>query len=316
MPSTKRSIAQANGIGSDESPAEDEHRAPARAPRQHVSTDGRKPAKAKPPSSASDGSPAVDAGSLLILGLDSLSYLLRYLDVVSLARFEGACKQFRQMALPRWETLDGQIPAKGRSKAASPRLRVIRYHMDVNACKEIEPNIAEDVKYDEDADSRCHFPGSKYMLDTDVTSLGFEGNRHHDDELFCRFVQKSSGTLLAQGFCTAKSYSAFYKTRYFFFKDLDLSSWLAMKDLVGSLDRSTDLRTTLEKIMEDLSVVVLTISKEVCPEIYVASVANKVEDRDSLGRQGRRRWYSREMNTMLIRTGPYTFSRLKRIVTR
>ena len=320
MPSTKRSIVEANGAGGDEPPAsQDEHRpAPAkRAPdlRQVCSTDERKPA-------ASDGSP-VDASSLLILGPDCLSHLTRHLDVVSLAKFEGVCKQFRQMAVPRWETLDAEIPAKGRSEAESPRLRVIRHHMAASACREIEPKIVEDGKYEEDANSRCQFPGNKYVLDADITSLEVKG----DEELFCQFVEKSSGTLLAQGyFSTVQKASGYSESRLFFIKDMDLSNWPAMKDLVetleGPTDLRTDLRTPLEKIMEDLSVVVVAISKGVCPEIRVISAVNKIEERDSFGMQGRRRWYSREMNTMFIHppttdtsTGPYIISRMKRIVT-
>ena len=184
MPSTKRSIAEANGIGANE----DEHRAAsARAAprRRQVSTDERKPTKPPP---ASDGTP-VDTSSLLILGLDSLSHLLRYFGVVSLARFGGVCRQFRHLAIPRWERLDVQIPAKGRSKAESPRLRVVRYHMAVAACKEFETKIAEDHNYHEDANSRCQFPGSKFILDTDTKSLGadVEGtdqNPRQNDELF------------------------------------------------------------------------------------------------------------------------------------
>ena len=159
MPSTKRSIAEANGIGANE----DEHRAAsasarvAAAPRRRqVSNDERKPTKPPP---ASDGTP-VDAGSLLILGPDSLSHLLRYFDVASLARFEGVCRQFRQLAIPRWETLDAQIPAKGKSKAESPRLRVVRHHMAATACKEIETKIAEDHNYDHNCHEDANSPGA------------------------------------------------------------------------------------------------------------------------------------------------------------
>ena len=278
------------------------------ARRRQVSPDGRKPAK---PPSASAGAP-VDPSSLLILGPDSLSYLLRYFDVASLARFEGVCKQFRQLAAQRWKALDAQIPAKGRSKADAARVRVIRYHLALSACKEIEPKIAEDHKYHEYANSRCQFPGSKYILDTKGTD---------QNELFCRCVEKSSGTLLAQGFCTAKSSVAYFTNRYFFFKDLDLSSWPAMKDLVENLEGLTDFRTALENVMKDLSVVVVEISKDVCPEICVVSAVNKMQDRDGFGMQGRRKYYSREMNTMFIlpptSTEPtYIISRLKKIVTR
>ena len=314
MPSIKRSIAEANGGGTNEFPAGDEHRR-ATTPRRQVSNDEPKPAK---PPSASDGAP-VGASSLLMLGRDSLSYLVRFFDIASLARFEGVCQHFRQMAAQRWEALDAQIPAKGRSKAESPRLRVIRHHMAATASMVIEPMIAEDSAYDEDANSRCQFPGSEYNLDTDL--VGGKNLNHNPSnyEFFCRFVQKSSGNLLAQGFCTAEPSSFNFKSRIFFFKDMDLSSWSVMKDLVEDLEGSStlglpELRVALEKVMEDLSMTVVAISKESVPEIRVISAVNKMEDRTSCGMKGRQKWHSREMKTILIH--PHGNPYFRRISTR
>ena len=67
-----------------------------------------------------------------------------------------------------------------------------------------------------------------------------------------------------------------------------------MKDLVENLEGLTDFRTALENVMEDLSVVVVAISKEVCPEVCVVSAVNKMEDRDRFGMQGRRKYITQE----------------------
>ena len=296
MPSTKRSIAEANGVGADE----DDHRAAARAPRRRqVSPDGRKPAK---PPSASGGAP-VDPSSLLILGPDSLSYLLRYFDVSSLARFEGVCKQFRQLAIPRWEALDAQIPAKGRSKAESPRLRVVRYHVAVTACKDIElaiSNCDETIGgffYHTPFPCHCKRIRGRWKLE-DSTSINRKNG--HKYEYFCRFTRQTDGSLLAQGFADIvfpnDSWGGELGTKEIYLHSFDLSAWKIIKDLNEYLEELNDyldddenspedvnfgeLVETLNEVVDNLAIAVVAVSKDAASTVnFIAAADEPIEDK-------------------------------------
>jgi len=210
----------------------------------------------------------------------------------------GACKFFRQLAVPYWEALDGKVPAMGRSGADSPHARAIRYHLALNACKAIEPMISHHIEKESYTGCCQNFPGGRWKLDQEI------GQENGDDfEYFCRFTRKTDGSVLAQGFTSMSlgdDFSGFRKrkgkSKQLPLREFDLSRWKKMNDLITILDETQgflggtldiddyidDFRRRVEnalaETMNDLVITIIAVSKEATPVLHVIAAGNERSD--------------------------------------
>lgn len=222
----------------------------------------------------------IEENCILIIGTDSLSHVMNFLDFRSAGRFEGVCKLFRERAVEYWETLDSKIPEKGRSADDSARSRVIRYKLAEEICMYIEPRIAlHETKVAKTLvptvypDEKHRFlPEGKWRFDTTI-----DVNSGNQFEYFLRFSRRDDEQLLAQGFVGCKfnvDPEIFPEEREKFLNinDLDLTRWSDMREIVhlpstGESYSFHQLEKIVSPLMNNLVVTVVAVSKEMRPNL-------------------------------------------------
>lgn len=220
-----------------------------------------------------EGGTGID--SLLVVGEDSLSQIIRYLDPRCVGRCELTCNQLRRLTGPYWEALDATLSINERPLEANARKRFIKYYLAEDLARRAEALTA----------SHSHRPGYRtnfiscsgeckellrpccggdYWKLMKKKSLCKSQRMVNTFDFFVPFAK--NGTVLAQGFVAEARFRKFRQDLSLSFHNLDLSRWPDMSKIVTlqsfpSNVPPPEIRRQMFQVAKDLCVTVVAVDR-------------------------------------------------------